>query len=57
METLSFFTVLIGVDKVSRRWQRHLDVSSLPWSDTAIEVSQEHVASESQPVLEAAQTH
>lgn len=53
METLSFFSMLIGVDKLSRRRQRHLDVSSLPWSDSAIAISQEHVESNSQPVLEA----
>ena len=30
METLSSFSMLIGVDKLSRRRQRRLDVSSLP---------------------------
>lgn len=53
METLSFSSMLIGVDKLSRRRQRHLDVSSLPWSDSAIAVSQEHVESNSHPMLEA----
>ena len=30
MEALSFLSMLIGVDKLSSRRQRHLDVSSLP---------------------------
>ena len=57
MEASSFLSMLIGVDKLSSRRQRHLDVSSLPWSDTAIAASQEHVESKFQPVLEAVQTH
>lgn len=57
METLSFFRILLGVDKLSRRRERHLGVSSLPWSDAAIAVSQGHVEPKAQPVLEAVQTH
>lgn len=55
MVTLSFISMLIGVDKWSRRRQRHLDISSLPWSDTTIVASQEQEPT-SQPVLEAVQT-
>lgn len=56
MVTLSFISMLIGVDKWSRRRQRHLDISSLPWSDTTTAASQEQVEPTSQPVLEAVQT-
>lgn len=56
MVTLSFISMLIGVDKWSRRRQRHLDISSLPWSDTTTVASQEHVEPTAQPVPEAVQT-
>lgn len=57
VEILSFFRILLGVGKLSRRRQRHLGVSSLSSSDAAIAGSQRHVEPKAQLVLEAVQTH